>query len=229
LDPAADVVAARQAFSHRQKAAPTSARALFTPDQRFITLTLWLLFFVSQFEIYLLSSWVPSLLNALGHSMTISGAGISTFAGGAVTGGLLWGYLCTKFRPTLVVTTAYVVGTVAIALITLFPTSAVALLILVGFAGLGHSGAALCINALTTERYPPEIRATGFGWAISVGRAGSVVSPLVAGALLANGWTPIQIFQFCLIPPIISLGTLLMLARLDIVRTRNLSARSYQT
>jgi MFS transporter, AAHS family, 4-hydroxybenzoate transporter len=42
--------------------------------------------------------------------------------------------------------------------------------------------------------YPTAIRATGIGWALGVGRVGSIVGPSVGGLLLSLQWTPDRIF-----------------------------------
>ena len=52
------------------------------------------------------------------------------------------------------------------------------------------TGAQAGLNALAASFYPTSIRSTGVGWALGVGRIGSIVGPLVAGMLLSNGWKP---------------------------------------
>jgi AAHS family 3-hydroxyphenylpropionic acid transporter len=54
-------------------------------------------------------------------------------------------------------------------------------------AGVFIVGAQLILFALAPLYYPRAIRGTGVGASVSVGRLGSVVGPLFAGALLAGG------------------------------------------
>jgi AAHS family 4-hydroxybenzoate transporter-like MFS transporter len=68
--------------------------------------------------------------------------------------------------------------------------------------------AQLCLNAYTTGLYPTALRATGVGWALSFGRLGSIISPLVAGALMARGWTPSSLFYAIAVVPLISIVAL---------------------
>jgi len=49
-------------------------------------------------------------------------------------------------------------------------------------------GAQAGLNALAARFYPTQIRSTGVGWALGVGRAGSIVGPAAAGILLTVGW-----------------------------------------
>jgi AAHS family 4-hydroxybenzoate transporter-like MFS transporter len=51
-------------------------------------------------------------------------------------------------------------------------------------AGFCIVGGQIAANALAANFYPTSIRATGVGWALGVGRVGSIVGPLIAGAIL---------------------------------------------
>jgi AAHS family 4-hydroxybenzoate transporter-like MFS transporter len=70
--------------------------------------------------------------------------------------------------------------------------------------GIAIQGAQAGINALSATFYPTAIRSTGVGWALGVGRVGSIVGPMVAGVLLAREWTPPQIFLAGSIPALIA-------------------------
>jgi len=61
-----------------------------------------------------------------------------------------------------------------------------------GFCVVGGQTAA---NALTAGFYPTSIRATGVGWALGVGRVGSIVGPLIGGLLLTTKWSPASVFM----------------------------------
>jgi AAHS family 3-hydroxyphenylpropionic acid transporter len=54
-------------------------------------------------------------------------------------------------------------------------------------AGFFISSAPTMLYAIAPDFYPVEMRGTGLGATIGVGRGGGVVGPLVAGALLAAG------------------------------------------
>jgi len=60
-----------------------------------------------------------------------------------------------------------------------------------GFCIVGGQTAA---NALAATFYPTSVRATGVGWALGIGRVGSIVGPLVGGVLLAQKWSPAAVF-----------------------------------
>ena len=55
-------------------------------------------------------------------------------------------------------------------------------------AGFCVIGGQIAANALAAAFYPTSVRATGVGWALGIGRVGSIVGPLVGGMLLTmNG------------------------------------------
>jgi MFS family permease len=58
------------------------------------------------------------------------------------------------------------------------------LTILIGFT---QQGGFTGLYAIAAKVYPTEIRSTGVGWAIGLGRLGAVAGPWVAGFLIADG------------------------------------------
>ncbi|VCU67934.1 4-hydroxybenzoate transporter PcaK [Pseudomonas synxantha] len=67
-------------------------------------------------------------------------------------------------------------------------------------AGFFIVGGQLALNAFTNNFYPSHVRATGAGWALGVGRFGSVLGPLFGAMLLAMHIAVPQIFFYCAIP-----------------------------
>ena len=66
-------------------------------------------------------------------------------------------------------------------------TSLLLTLALTCLVGMTVFGSQMNFASLTTMNYPPHMRSTGVGWAMAVGRLGSVVGPLIAGALVGAG------------------------------------------
>jgi AAHS family 4-hydroxybenzoate transporter-like MFS transporter len=81
--------------------------------------------------------------------------------------------------------------------------------------GITVQGAQGGLNVLAAMYYPTSIRSTGVGWALGIGRIGSIVGPLIGGAMLAMQWTPQQIFQAGAVPAtiaaaVVALSTVVM-------------------
>ena len=66
--------------------------------------------------------------------------------------------------------------------------------------------------ALAAMTYPTAIRSTGIGWALGLGRTGSIVGPLIVGALLGWKWNVVYIFMAMAIPELLAAGFVLMLS-----------------
>jgi MFS transporter, AAHS family, 4-hydroxybenzoate transporter len=80
--------------------------------------------------------------------------------------------------------------------------------------GMVIQGAQAGLNALSASFYPTTIRSTGVGWALGIGRIGSIIGPLVAGMMLRMGWTPPQIFLAGTGPAFIAALAVLLSSRL---------------
>jgi len=70
------------------------------------------------------------------------------------------------------------------------------------------------LNALGAIFYPVTIRSTGVGWALGVGRVGSIVGPVLAGSLLSLGWHPREILLAGTVPALCATLAIMATARL---------------
>jgi AAHS family 4-hydroxybenzoate transporter-like MFS transporter len=75
-------------------------------------------------------------------------------------------------------------------------------------------GAQIGANALTATFYPTFIRSTGVGWALGIGRIGSIIGPLLGGLMLALQWNIPSIFFAGAVPMLIACFAAFALAQL---------------
>jgi len=79
------------------------------------------------------------------------------------------------------------------------------------------------LNGACGKLYPARMRTSGLGWAIGVGRVGSIIAPILGGYLLSIGILPTQIFlSACLVALIAASATALLVlcrATAALVRT----------
>lgn len=139
------------------------------------------------FSFYFLLKWIPRILTAGGYSAA-QAAGVLAWANvGGMVGGISLGLLAVRLR-AYSVTIALLLGS-AIAIVTFgLTTDRPGILIPVCiFAGFTCNGAILGIYSAIANAFPVELRATGTGIAIGVGRFGAVLAPIVAGYLLQVG------------------------------------------
>lgn len=187
---------------------------LFRPGLIGGTLLLWTTFFMSLLIIYLLSSWLPTILNAAGHSLSQASFISSAFQIGGTAGAILLGRWMDRFRPHRVLAVAYGAAALCIAAVGV-ATDNVPLLVLAVFGvGFGVSGSQVGANALAAAFYPTTSRATGVSWASAIGRSGSVLGSMVGGALLAAELSNQTIFLLLAVPALLAAAALLAMGRL---------------
>src|SRR6266851_3243106 len=94
---------------------------------------------------------------------------------------------------------AYLGVGVSLALFSALPSGVVWWLLLLIIGG-GTSGAQMTLNALAASIYPPAIRATGVGWATSIGRFGAAFAPLAAAVAVGRQFAPQTVLAMLIVP-----------------------------
>lgn len=171
-----------------------AVRTLGSPALRRNTILTWLSFFLVMFGFYFVTSWTPKLLVQAGLSENQGITGGVLLNLGGIFGTALLGLLATRFavRKVLVF---YTVMTAILLAVFVPATEVLAVAFGVGILlGLFVNGCIAGLYALTPSIYPAEVRATGVGWGIGIGRIGAIASPILVGRLLDAGWGPEQVY-----------------------------------
>jgi AAHS family 4-hydroxybenzoate transporter-like MFS transporter len=71
-------------------------------------------------------------------------------------------------------------------------------------AGFCVIGAQTGANSLAAESYPTGIRSTGSGWALGIGRIGSIAGPVLGGVLLSSHMEMTRVFWAAAVPPLVA-------------------------
>jgi len=173
---------------------------LFHSGRTLGTLLLWLVFFMNLMVFFFLQNWLPTVLTGSGLA-TETAVLISTLISvGGIGAGLSIGPMMDRFGPYPVLAVLYICGTILVASIGFVSTSLPAIIAVTVGAGFSVSGGQKSVNALAVIFYPTAVRSTGVGWALGVGRIGSIVGPLLGGWMIARGWSNINIFEFASLP-----------------------------
>jgi MFS transporter, AAHS family, 4-hydroxybenzoate transporter len=167
---------------------------LFRDGRVSVTLLLWVVFFMSLLDIYFLANWLPTVLNDLGASVSQAVLIGSMLQVGGVIGTFALGSVIDRFS-FRALALVYFAATFAVAAIGQLGHSAVLVSIAIFAAGFCVVGGQIAANALTAGYYPTSVRASGVGWALGIGRVGSIVGPLVGGMLLAGRWSTSAVFM----------------------------------
>lgn len=161
---------------------------------------LWVVFFMSLLIIYLLSSWMPTLLNHRGIDLQHASWVTAAFQIGGTLGALALGVLMDKFNPFRVLALSYAVGAVCIVMIGLSQDGLWLMALAIFGTGIGISGSQVGLNALTATLYPTQSRATGVSWSNAVGRCGAIVGSLSGGLMMAMNFSFDTLFSLSLCP-----------------------------
>jgi MFS transporter, AAHS family, 4-hydroxybenzoate transporter len=167
---------------------------LFREGRAAVTLLLWVVFFMSLLDLYFLANWLPTVLNDLGASVSQAVAIGSLLQIGGVVGTFALGSVIDRFS-FRALALVYFVGVFAVGAIGQLGHSALLVSLAIFAAGFCVVGGQIAANALTAAFYPTSVRASGVGWALGIGRIGSIVGPLVGGALLAAKWSTGAVFM----------------------------------
>jgi len=160
---------------------------LFTERRAAGTLLIWVTLFMALLLAYLLTNWIPLVTRAAGAGAGHAALALATLNIGAIVGCLVIGRLADLLRPTDVIGVGFVLGAAAIATIGYVGSQAGALLLATFAAGFGGIGAQMCMVAVCANFYETSLRATGIGAAMSVGRIGGIIGPVLGGLLVGAG------------------------------------------
>ena len=194
ISPRAVFAPATQFVVHEAELAGIPVLHLFRDGRTLVTLLLWVVFFMSLLDLYFLSNWLPTVLNDLGASVSEAAAIGSMLQVGGVVGTFALGSIIDRFS-FRALALVYFVAVFAVGAIGQLGHSAVFVTMAIFAAGFCIVGGQIAANALAATFYPTSVRATGVGWALGIGRVGSIVGPLVGGALLIAKWSPGSVFM----------------------------------
>ena len=167
---------------------------LFRGGRTLVTLLLWVVFFMSLLDLYFLSNWLPTVLNDLGASVSEAAVIGSMLQVGGIVGTFALGSIIDRFS-FRVLALVYFVAVFAVGAIGYLGHFAILVSLAIFAAGFCIVGGQIAANALAAAFYPTAVRATGVGWALGIGRVGSIVGPLVGGALLSMKWSAAEVFM----------------------------------
>jgi AAHS family 4-hydroxybenzoate transporter-like MFS transporter len=190
---------------------------IFGPGFTAITPLLWVCFVTALMANYFLNSWTPLLFNNAGLAPDKAALASSLYHIGGTVGGLLVSVLLDQFG-FVVIAILFVCAAPAIAAIGSSGMSYGELAPLATVAGLCVLGAQFGNNAAAGLLYPTQFRSKGVGWALAIGRFGSVVGPLLGGELIQLHLPMRQLFVAAAAPMLVGAIAAVILVRLCYVR-----------
>lgn len=194
--------------SNPDTAQPLRFKTLFNPDFRLATTLLWVGYFFTMLVVYVMFNWLPSVLMELGFQNHQANIVQMFFAIGAFFGTLGLGLLIDHWKMNYVIIMMYsgiVVGLLALSSFKVLYSMYFA----AALVGCFTIGAQMVLYAIGSQVYPTQIRGTGLGSAMSIGRVGAILGPALVGQfmLMGNGLSSVI---FTSIPSIVIAAILIL-------------------
>jgi AAHS family 4-hydroxybenzoate transporter-like MFS transporter len=193
----ADALLSRSPQNAPRKNAPVVS--LFTEGRAAGTVLLWIPYFMNLLILYFVVFWLPALLRQTGKPVSAGMTAIMLFSVGGIAGSFVEGNLMNRWGALTVLLAEFLCTTLLIASLA-FSVSfwlMMSITFVLGFAVQGAQGG---LSAVAATFYPISIRSTGIGWALGIGRIGSIVGPMLGGAMLKLDWNPREILLAGSIP-----------------------------
>ena len=186
---------------------------LFAVGRTRLTLLLWVIFFMSLLDLYLLNNWLPTVMHDAGMAVQTAILVTTLFQVGGAVGAVVLGRLIDRYPSFHVLAATYLGASVSVFLIGTAGRSVSGLACAVFAAGFCVVGGQIASNATTAAFYPTVIRSTGLGWALGIGRIGSIVGPLLGGMLLIAHKDGRHLFSAAAVPMLIAAAAAICAAR----------------
>lgn len=190
-----------------------SVRDLLGRPYRAATLLLWLGYAMNSFNLYLMVSWLPTLLTGAGWLPAQALRAMAFNQLGGICGGVLLGGLMDRFGAERSLAVGFVLNAIALLAFLIVPSGFLSWSALLLVIGACTGGAQFAIVSVAASLYPSGILATGSGWASAMARIGAFLSPLVGGALIAAGVVPTRVIAGLALPAAVCVMAMLGLMR----------------
>jgi benzoate transport len=205
-------VAALPSLGHAERHATWSD--LFGPALFATTVTITLAYFLHITTFYFILKWTPKIVVDMGFAAS-SAAGVLVWTNvGGATGGALLGLLTQRYRLIPLTIATLLLSSVMVILFGRSPADLQQLSLYSFGAGFFINAGIVGLYSIIAQAFPTHVRASGTGFAVGVGRGGSVIAPIIAGFLFNAGYSLPTTALSLSVGSLLGAGMLLLL-RLD--------------
>jgi benzoate transport len=188
-----------------------SSADIFAPALVVTTLLAAVAYFFHVMTFYFILKWVPKIVVDM-HFPASEAAGVLVWANvGGALGGATLGLLSQRVGLKSVTIAVMLLSTVMVILFGRSGPDLNELSLLCAGAGFFTNAAIVGLYAIYAQAFPTHARATGTGFAIGVGRGGSVLAPITAGFLFKRGYTLPTVALYMALGSLIAAGVLSLL------------------
>ncbi|BBO25712.1 MFS transporter [Alteromonas sp. I4] len=161
---------------------------LITNNLRAVTGLLVIAYFAQIMTFYYILKWIPKIVVDMGYEPTSAGTVLVWANVGGAVGSLIFGVIASrlKLRPLLIA--IMLCAFVMVSVFGLGPQTLLQLSVVSAATGFFTNSAVVGLYALMAQSFPAEVRASGTGVVIGIGRGGAALGPIVAGYLFQSGY-----------------------------------------
>ena len=203
VEPSVDVTAGTQFVVNEEKKDGVPIVMLFHEGRAAGTVLLWTMQFMNLINLYMLSTWLPTIARGMGLTATAALMIGTMFQTGGAVGSIAIGKPIDKWGFFGVLMACFGGASVMIALIGQPGLSVTMLFVVVFLAGWGIFSGQAGNNALAATYYPTDLRSTGVGAALGIGRIGSILGPSLA-EFMRPRYSTHQLFLVFAVPAMLS-------------------------
>lgn len=189
-----------------------SVGALFRGGNLGPTAGMWVMCLLSLLSMFGLTTWLPQIMSQSGFATGSAISFLLTYSVGALIGTVVAAVIVQRTAPKVMVVAGFCSAAVALLIASQASSPAVltAAILVAGFGGMGTQN---MINDHIAQYYPASVRATGLGWALSMGRVGAILGPTYgAWAITVGGGLEFAAIAFA-VPALLGAVTAFLLPR----------------
>jgi len=178
------------------------------------TLLLWVCTVGGFMALYFIGSWITRLAIEAGLPPTQAIIASAIYSAGACIGTIAISFAATRADLRKLVLASLSLAAVLFLVFGGVRMGLAPLLVVSFFIGVTLQGGVNANYPLVAAAYPADMRATGLGWAMGIGRVGALIGPLLGGWAMGTGMPLVMVFGiFCV--PILAAGLAAMALERD--------------
>lgn len=184
---------------------------IFSPALLATTLIVTVAYFLHVTTFYFIIKWVPKIVVDMGFAASSAATVLVWASVGGATGGAVLGLLTLRYNVKTLTIGVFVLSTVMIVIFGRTPPDLSKLSLICAAAGFFTNAGIVGMYAIFAHAYPTHVRASGTGFAVGLGRGGSVLAPIIAGFLFEAGVTLPTVSILMSLGSTLAAGALLLL------------------
>jgi MFS family permease len=188
-----------------------SVKDIFQGSLLPVTVIVTLAYFFHITTFYFIVKYVPTLVVDMNFQPSEAGRVLSWLNVGGATGGTVVGLLAMRYNVKFITIGVMLVSTVMVTLFGRAPADLTTLIFICMACGFFTNGAITGMYALFARAFPTHVRAFGTGFAVGVGRGGSVLAPNLAAGLFAADLGVPMVSMIMALGSLVAAGVLTML------------------